>query len=113
MERGGEDELDCLLWVGVHQQDGLLDGESPGLHVGEDHLEGDCQVEGGQLEGIPAFFCELQPSSCLSQAVWDLSFWRGGEYGEERDGEGAGRGGGILEAGAGVSLAGLMVLQEF
>ena len=86
--------MDCLLWVGDHQQDGLLEGESPGLHVAEDHLEGDCRVESGQLEGIPVFFCELQPSSCLSQAVWDLSFWRGGVYGEERDGEGAG---GFLE----------------
>ena len=57
------------------------------------HFEGDCQVE-SELEGIPVFFCELQPSSCLSQAVWDLSFWRGGVYGEERDGEGAG---GFLE----------------
>ena len=50
------------------------------LHVAEDHLEGDCRVESGQLEGIPVFFCELQPSSCLSQAVWDLSFWRGAEH---------------------------------
>ena len=74
--------------MGDHQQDGLLE------LLGEDHLEGDCRVESGQLEGIPVFFCELQPSSCLSQAVWDLSFWREGVYGEERDGEGAG---GFLE----------------
>ena len=45
------------------------------------HLEGDCQVEGGQLEGIQVFFGELQPSSRLSRAVRDLSFCSWGEYG--------------------------------
>ena len=55
VQERGEDGLDCLLWVGDHQQDGLIE------LVGEDHLKGDCQVEGEQLEGIPVFFCELQP----------------------------------------------------
>ena len=86
--------MDCLHCIGDHQQEGLLEGGQPGLLVGDEQLEEDGLVEDGQLGGIPVFFCELQPSSCLSQAVWDLSFWCGGEYGEERDGEGAG---GFLE----------------
>ena len=48
---------------------GLLEGESPGLLVGED-----------QLAGNPVFFCDLQPLSCLVQAAWDLSFLGGGEH---------------------------------
>ena len=66
--------------------------------MGEEHLgkEGDCLVEDEELwgKGNQVFYCKLQLLSCLAQAVWDLSFWCGGEYGEERDGEGAG---GFLE----------------
>ena len=72
--------MDCLHCVGDHQQEGLLEGGQPGLLVGDEQLEEDGLVEDGQLGGIPVFFCELQPSSCLALAVWDISFWGGGEH---------------------------------
>lgn len=87
-QESGEDELECLLWVGDHQQDDLLaQGVSPALLVREEeHLQGDDQTGEvySQLEGIPVFFCKLLPSSYLSQAVRVLSFFLRGEQNHER-----------------------------